>query len=239
MNEIVKPKAVVVLSGGMDSATVLYKYLCEGWDVSAIAINYKQRHSIELEYAKLLCLTANVQFDVIDLSGISGFIAGSSQTNLNIPVPHGRYDEPSMKQTVVPNRNMLLLATAGCVAVQRNATVLAYGAHAGDHAIYPDCRPAFVDAMTKAFKLCDWHELKLEAPFLNLDKGEICKIGLALGVPYQLTWTCYEGRSDRKPCGKCGACVERAEAFNFAGVKDPFYDYMHSENSILRRPSGL
>jgi 7-cyano-7-deazaguanine synthase len=124
-----------------------------------------------------------------------------------------------MKLTVVPNRNMFMLAAAAAVAIARKADRLAYGAHAGDHTIYPDCRPAFVEAMRTAFGLCDWHELDLLAPYIAWTKGEICKRGTELGVPYEATWTCYVGGDH--PCGQCGSCTERAEAFAFAGVVDP------------------
>lgn len=212
-------KTVLILSGGMDSATLLYDLLASGDSVEAIGVNYKQRHGKELSCAADLCHTLGVRFDVLDLSGLSQFLAGSSQSDPNVAVPFGKYDEPSMKLTVVPNRNMFMLAAAGAVAIARKADRLAYGAHAGDHTIYPDCRPEFVEAMSSAFGLCDWHTLGLHAPYLDITKGDICKRGVELGVPYEKTWTCYVG-GDR-PCGKCGSCTERAEAFEFAGVPDP------------------
>lgn len=212
-------KTFLILSGGMDSATLLYDLIAQGDTVEAIGVNYQQRHRKELECAMRLCRTRNVPFDVLDLSSIASFLTGSSQTDMRVPVPLGRYDEPSMKQTVVPNRNMLLLAAAGAVAIARKADRLAYGAHAGDHTIYPDCRPAFVDVMTQALAITDWHPLTLHAPYLHITKGDICRLGLTLGVPYEYTWTCYVG-GDR-PCGQCGACTERAEAFAFAGRSDP------------------
>jgi 7-cyano-7-deazaguanine synthase len=212
-------KTVLILSGGMDSATLLYDLLAHGDSVEAIGVNYKQRHGKELACAADLCNTLGVRFDVLDLSSLSGFLTGSSQSDPNVPVPFGKYDEPSMKLTVVPNRNMFMLAAAGGIAIARKADRLAYGAHAGDHTIYPDCRPDFVDAMGRAFSLCDWHTLGLHAPYLDMTKGDICKRGVELSVPYEKTWTCYVG-GDR-PCGKCGSCTERAEAFEFAGVPDP------------------
>jgi 7-cyano-7-deazaguanine synthase len=212
-------KTVLILSGGMDSATLLYDLIAHGDSVEAIGVNYKQRHGKELACAADLCSGLGVRFDVLDLSSLSGFLTGSSQSDPSVPVPFGKYDEPSMKLTVVPNRNMFMLAAAGAIAIARKADRLAYGAHAGDHTIYPDCRPEFVDAMGKAFGLCDWHPLGLHAPYIDITKGDICKRGVALGVPYEKTWTCYVG-SDR-PCGKCGSCTERAEAFEFAGVPDP------------------
>jgi len=212
-------KTILVLSGGMDSSTLLYDLLSQGDSVEAIGINYKQRHGKELACATELCRNLGIPFDVLDLSSLSQFLTGSSQSDPTVDVPFGRYDEPSMKLTVVPNRNMFMLASAAAVAIARKADRLAYGAHAGDHAIYPDCRPEFVQAMGAAFKLCDWHEIELIAPYLAMDKGDICRRGVELGVPYEKTWTCYVGGDH--PCGKCGACVERAEAFAKAGVADP------------------
>lgn len=212
-------KTVLILSGGMDSATLLYDLIARGDSVEAIGVNYKQRHGKELVYAADLCGGFGVRFDVLDLSILSGFLTGSSQSDPNVPVPFGKYDEPSMKLTVVPNRNMFMLAAAGAVAIARKADRLAYGAHAGDHTIYPDCRPEFVDAMGKAFGLCDWHTLSLHAPYIDMTKGDVCKRGVELRVPYEKTWTCYVGGS--RPCGRCGSCTERAEAFEFAGIPDP------------------
>jgi 7-cyano-7-deazaguanine synthase len=210
---------VLILSGGMDSATLLYDLVAHGDSVEAIGVNYKQRHGKELAYAADLCNGLDVRFDVLDLSSLSAFLTGSSQSDPNVPVPFGKYDEPSMKLTVVPNRNMFMLAAAGAIAIARKADRLAYGAHAGDHTIYPDCRPEFVDAMGKAFGLCDWHTLALHAPYIGMTKGDICKRGVELRVPYEKTWTCYVGGD--APCGRCGSCTERAEAFEFAGIPDP------------------
>jgi 7-cyano-7-deazaguanine synthase len=212
-------KTVLILSGGMDSATLLYDLLAQGDEVDAIGINYKQRHGKELDCAAELCRRNGVRWDVLDLSSLSGFLTGSSQSDPNVPVPFGKYDEPTMKLTVVPNRNMFMLAAAGAVAIARKADRLAYGAHSGDHTIYPDCRPEFVSAMSQAFGLCDWHQLDLFAPYLDMDKGQVCRRGVELSVPFETTWTCYVG--GETPCGKCGSCTEREEAFAFAGVGDP------------------
>jgi len=212
-------KTVLILSGGMDSATLLYDLLSQGDEVDAIGINYKQRHGKELDCAAELCRKNGVQWDVLDLSSLSGFLTGSSQSDPSVPVPFGKYDEPTMKLTVVPNRNMFMLAAAGAVAIARKADRLAYGAHSGDHTIYPDCRPEFVAAMSQAFGLCDWHQLSLFAPYLDMTKGEVCRRGVELAVPFETTWTCYVG--GKTPCGKCGSCTERQEAFEFAGVVDP------------------
>lgn len=212
-------KTTLILSGGMDSTTLLYHLLDHGHAVECVGIDYGQRHKKELKCAAQVCAELGLWFEVIDLSGVGKLLTGSSQTDPTVPVPEGHYAAENMKLTVVPNRNMFMLAAAGAVAISRKSDVLAYGAHSGDHTIYPDCRPDFVDAMNKSFQLCDWHHLELEAPFLHMDKGDICKIGVSLKVPYEKTWTCYVGGD--VPCGKCGACQERAEAFAKAGVPDP------------------
>ena len=212
-------RTVLIYSGGMDSTTLLYDLINKGDEVLCLLVDYNQRHLTEIDHAERICHKLKIKYTRIHLPNTNVLMQGSSQTDKSVKVPEGNYDEPTMKATVVPNRNMILLALAGAYAVSVKADRLAYGAHAGDHTIYPDCRPEFVDAMTKAFKLCDWHTLDLYVPYLHLTKGEICKIGLKLGVPYGETYTCYKGLWN--PCGKCGACMERAEAFAFAGGVDP------------------
>lgn len=212
-------RIMVVLSGGMDSATLLHLLQRQGHELRAISVNYNQRHRKELRCARRLCSNLAVPLIELDLSVLSLVMKGSSQSDPAVAVPHGKYDEPSMKLTVVPNRNMVLLAVACAAAISEGCEAVAYGAHAGDLAIYPDCRPEFVDAMQAAFQLCDWSKIELLAPFVGIHKGDIAKIGVDLGVPYGDTWTCYEG--GERPCGKCGSCTERAEAFEHAGVPDP------------------
>ena len=212
-------KTMLIYSGGMDSSTLLYDLLSQGHEVSAMSFNYKQRHGKELLSAEKVAALAGVPWELIDLSSVAPLLSGSSQSDLSVPVPVGRYDEPSMKQTVVPNRNMIMLAVAGAAAIARTMDAVVYGAHAGDHAIYPDCREPVVKAMASALDLCDWHRLQLLAPYLTWTKGDICKRGLELHVPFAETWTCYVG--DDEPCGRCGACTERAEAFAFTKTNDP------------------
>lgn len=212
-------KAMVIFSGGMDSATLLYHFKQEGYEVEALGVDYGQRHAKELLYAQAFAKKMGITYDVLNMQSMGKFLIGSSQTDNSVPVPHGHYAAENMKLTVVPNRNMLMLAAAGAVALARKCDVLAYGAHAGDHTIYPDCRPGFIQIMREAFLNCDWTPLELLVPFENWSKGDIAKYGLRLGVPYELTWTCYEGGVS--PCGLCGSCTERAEAFREAGAKDP------------------
>lgn len=213
-------RALVLLSGGMDSAVLLYQLVrdCGAENVAAISLNYGQRHARELEAARTLAGLCGVPHDTYDLSSLRPLFAKGSQTG-DADVPEGHYAEENMKLTVVPNRNMVLLSLACAAAITRDFDTVAYAAHAGDHAIYPDCRPVFIDAMREAFALCDWKHVDLHAPFSHIDKGAIARAGVALGVPFEHTWTCYKGGD--APCGKCGSCVERAEAFASAGVPDP------------------
>lgn len=206
-------RGVVVFSGGMDSATLLWMLkTVEKHEVTAVSVDYGQRHRRELEYAKLFCETIDVEHIVIELP-ISQLAKDNALTG-GTAVPHGHYAEETMKQTVVPNRNMIMLSMAASLAMDRKLDYVAYGAHDGDHAIYPDCRPEFIKALSAAIKLADWHKVHLWGPFAYLSKGEIATLGLEAGVPYDATWTCYEGGEE--PCGKCGSCVERAEALEFA-----------------------
>lgn len=212
------PKAVVILSGGMDSTTLIYDVVSQGFQTYALSFNYNQRHKKELECAKRTCQKLGVEHKVLDLSLLNQ-VAPSCLTRDDWQVPEGHYADENMKQTVVPNRNMVMLSLATAFAVGIKADKLFYGAHGGDHAIYPDCRKEFVDKMRDVIKICDWHSVELDAPYLNMDKGDIAIRGKQLGVDYSLTWTCYKG--GELACGKCGSCQERLEAFKKAGMVDP------------------
>ena len=211
-------KAVLILSGGMDSTTLLYDLIRQGHEVHAVTFDYNQRHRKEIASATAICKKLQVPQKVIDLPVLND-LAPSCLTRDGWEVPEGNYADENMKQTVVPNRNMVFLSLAAAFAIGIRADQLFYGAHAGDHTIYPDCRPAFVSAMTTAFHLCDWSDLVLEVPYLYLTKGDIVRKGLTLGVDYSLTWTCYKG--GEKACGVCGSCDERLAAFLDAGATDP------------------
>ncbi len=216
---------VLSYSGGLDSTVLLYHLLKEGHKVKCLSVDYGQRHCKELDSARNICLLNQVEYKVANLAHLHELFAGSSQTSRSIPVPDGHYAEESMKQTVVPNRNMVLLSLACAWAVATRVkgeqSAVAYAAHMGDHAIYPDCRPEFASAMGQAMLLCDWHEVKLIQPFLQLsmDKTAIVRLGSDLKVPFAETWSCYKGGEEH--CGTCGTCVERREAFQLAGVDDP------------------
>lgn len=217
-------KAVIVLSGGMDSATALYKAKADGYDVYAISFDYGQRHKRELEFAKKLGKTANVlEHHILNLSNITKLISNSSLTNKSINVPEGHYAADNMKLTVVPNRNMIMYSIAIGYAVNIKAKAIYVGVHAGDHTIYPDCRPEFIEALAVIAKIGNTgfveKGFQIKAPFVNKTKAYIAKLGSKLGVPYELTYSCYNGK--KLHCGKCGTCTERIEAFQVAGVTDP------------------
>ena len=215
-------KAVAIVSGGMDSVTLAYLLRSEGYDLHLLSVDYGQRHRKELEYARSCAGRLGAIFHIADLSSVGGLLKGSALTD-DIPVPHGHYAAENMAVTVVPNRNAIMLSVAYGVAVAEEAELVATGVHSGDHFVYPDCRPEFIaafDAMQRlAVEGFGRPELRLYAPFVNIGKHDIAAIGARLGVPYQDTWSCYEG--GELHCGRCGTCVERKEAFELASVPDP------------------
>ena len=211
-------RSVIIVSGGMDSVTLLHEVHSQGDEIFALTFDYGQRHKKEIEYAKWNCDHLNIPHKIISISVLNE-IAPSALTRTDTDVPEGEYDGENMKQTVVPNRNMVMLSLAASYAIGIGATKLYYGAHSGDHTIYPDCRPEFVAAMNKVLSLCDWHQIELVVPYLHGNKETILRRGYELGVDYAYTWTCYNGRE--KACGKCGSCDERLGAFKAIGQDDP------------------
>ena len=211
-------KVVVIYSGGMDSFTVLNRALNDGKQIFALSFDYGQRHVKELEYAANVCNSMNIKHKVIDISSINQLLSGSSLTD-DIDIPEGHYEEESMKSTVVPNRNMILLSLAVGYAVSVDASQVYYGAHSGDHAIYPDCRPEFVEKMNNVCQIANYKPVEIYSPYLKQSKTDILTDGLKMGLDYSQTWTCYNGRE--KACGKCGACQERLEAFAENNHIDP------------------
>lgn len=209
---------VVIYSGGMDSFTLLHLARAQGHKVHALFFNYGQRHVRELDAARAVCEAEGIPHKVIDIRAMSEVMSGSALTS-DAEIPEGHYEEENMKATVVPNRNMILLSLATGYAVTVNAQAVWYGAHGGDHAIYPDCRPEFVEKMDAVCRVANYEPVAVKAPFMTLDKGEILAEGLKLGLDYGQTWTCYNGRE--KACGQCGSCVERLEAFATHGIEDP------------------
>lgn len=213
-------KAVIILSGGMDSTTLAYDIMKGGKydEVHAISFNYGQVHSKELECAKITAGKLGIHnHHVVDLSNLGGIL--NSALTGDVPVPEGAYDDENQKLTVVPNRNMIMLSIAAGYAMSIGATDLYYGAHAGDHAIYPDTRPIFVDEINRVLSVAHYTPVKVITPYLHYMKGNIAAKGMLLGVPYEDTWTCYKGGDIS--CGKCGSCDERKKAFEFAGFTDP------------------
>lgn len=221
-------KAVAIFSGGMDSATLAYLLMKEGYEIHLLSFNYGQRHKRELDSAHTIYnhfaapwMTTQHKHDVLDITPVGALLSGSSLTDLSVAVPDGHYTDQTMKVTVVPNRNAIMLSIAYGVAVAINAEIVATGVHAGDHAIYPDCRPEFITALEKALQIGNkgFGSPTLYAPFLHITKADIARIGDSLGVPFADTWSCYKGKLHH--CGKCGTCVERKEAFEQAGLIDP------------------
>ncbi|NLF70661.1 MAG: 7-cyano-7-deazaguanine synthase QueC [Candidatus Anammoximicrobium sp.] len=229
-------KSVLIYSGGLDSTVLLYELLAGGDTVLALSVDYGQRHRVEIEHARQIAESLAVEWELADLSGITHLLAGSSLTSREIAVPHGHYAEDNMKQTVVPNRNMIMLAVACGWAIGRQAERVAYAAHAGDHSIYPDCRPEFAEAVDRAFRLADWREVQLYRPFIAMTKAEIVARGAELHVDFGRTWSCYEGGEIH--CGKCGTCFERSEAFQLAKVPDPT-PYAATPNYPAPKPPPL
>jgi 7-cyano-7-deazaguanine synthase len=212
-------KIVVILSGGMDSVTLLYHLASIGHQVAALSVNYGQKHSRELEFAKMHAEKLGIDFQLADLTGITHLLQGSALTDSSIAVPEGHYEDETMKATVVPNRNMIMLSVAIGYAISIEADAVAYGAHAGDHAVYPDCRPEFADAMERVAALADWRKVELLRPFVGITKDRIADHSAKLGIDLATTWSCYKGGYAH--CGKCGTCVERKEAIELAGLIDP------------------
>lgn len=216
-------KAVVIVSGGLDSVTLAHVLKAQGYDLLVLSIDYGQRHKKELEYAQRCAQRLGGVWRCVDLSSLQGLLHGSALTTQEIEVPDGHYEDETMRITVVPNRNAIFLTVAYGWAVAELATVVAVGVHAGDHAIYPDCRPEFIESFAamqqEAVRGFGHEKLHLEAPFVYLSKQQIVRMGASLGVPFEETWSCYKG--GELHCGTCSTCVERQEAFALAGVSDP------------------
>jgi 7-cyano-7-deazaguanine synthase len=172
-----------------------------------------------LEQAVRIAAHYGVRHEVVDVSGLGQVLAGSALTDPTVAVPHGHYAAESMRATIVPNRNAIMAAITAGVAYAWHADAITLGVHAGDHPIYPDCRPAFIERLTDLLAVATEPPLAVRAPFLHSAKSSIAARGAQLGAPLHLTWSCYEGGDLH--CGRCGTCWERAEAFADAGVPDP------------------
>jgi 7-cyano-7-deazaguanine synthase len=216
---------VVIMSGGMDSVTLAYwlKSLYADGEFHYLSFDYGQRHVKELGCAIQQAEKLGGRHNIINLQPLTVLLSksGSVLIDTDKDVPEGHYAEESMRATVVPNRNSIMLSIATGIAVAENADFVAAGMHAGDHFIYPDCRPVYFEQFAKTMKLANegFWQGDIVAPFINITKAEIVEHGAVLGVPYEQTWSCYKGGGLH--CGKCGTCVERREAFELAGVTDP------------------
>ncbi len=206
--------SLIVLSGGMDSTTLL-------WDrkdsiAFAVTFDYGSRHNArEIECARQNCEILGVEHLVIPLEFMGKYFKSSLLIGGD-DIPEGHYTNESMKSTVVPFRNGIMLAIAAGLAESRGLKKVMLANHSGDHAIYPDCRPGFVDAMSKAIEEGTYEGIVIDAPYTNISKSDIARIGKRIGVDYTLTYSCYKG--GEKHCGKCGTCIERAEALRDAGI---------------------
>ena len=215
---MIKPKAIVALSGGMDSATVLAR-ACLNREVLAVGFTYGSKHNpYENEMARKTADYWRVPFELLDLEAVMGAFK-SDLLKTGGDIPEGHYEDSSMSRTVVPGRNIIFASILSGLAWSRGASEVWLGIHSGDHAIYPDCRPEFFNHMKNAILVGTDNWVMLVAPFLRANKIDIIRDGLELGVPYELTRTCYKDQP--KACGKCGSCRERLEAFVANGIQDP------------------
>lgn len=209
--------SVIILSGGMDSVTLLH-YKKERIAL-AVSFDYGSNHNArEIECAKSQCESLGIPHLIIPLSFMGKYFK-SSLLEGGEAIPEGDYDVSNMKSTVVPFRNAIMLSVACGLAESRGLKHVMMANHGGDHAIYPDCRPEFVEAMSKAMETGTYDHITLEASFTNMTKSEIARLGHELGIDYSMTYSCYKGGEIH--CGKCGTCMERKDAFRLAGLNDP------------------
>lgn len=213
-------RALIVLSGGMDSTTMLYEYRA---DIAlAVTFLYGSNHNErEAECAAWHCRNLGIEHLVIPL-GFMGEYFESSLLKGADAIPSGHYDDANMRSTVVPFRNGIMLAVAAGLAESRHLGVIMLANHSGDHAIYPDCRPEFVEAMGGAIAAGTYDNISLFCPYTGLTKGEICRRGVEMGVDYHRTYSCYRG--GERHCGTCGTCTERHEALAYAGLNPRDFD---------------
>lgn len=212
-----KKDSLLVLSGGMDSTTMLYEY--RDRIALAVTFDYGSNHNArEIDCAKENCRLLGVEHLVIPLSFMGQYFKSSLLEGADA-IPEGHYADDNMRSTVVPFRNGIMLSVAAGLAESRGLQYVMLANHGGDHTIYPDCRPDFVTAMSEAIRLGTFEGLTIIAPYTNITKGEIARHGKELGMDYALTYSCYKG--GELHCGRCGTCVERREALAEAGIADP------------------
>lgn len=222
-------KALVLVSGGLDSTTCLALAVKEYGheNVVGLSIFYGQRHDKEIKAADAVCEYYKVEHITLDLSTMFQFSDCTLLQHSDGEIPEESYDKQLEKtdgkpvSTYVPFRNGLFLSSAAAIALSKGCSKIYYGAHADDAAgnAYPDCSSDFNNAMNTAIYEGSGKQLSIEAPFINKNKAGVVKVGMELGVPYELTWSCYEGHD--KACGKCGTCIDRIAAFELNGIKDP------------------
>lgn len=208
--------SVIIVSGGMDSITML----CEFKDQIALGVsfNYGSNHnSREIPFAEMHCKRLGIPHITIDLGFMPQYFKSSLLEGADA-IPEGNYDEENMKSTVVPFRNGIMLSIAIGIAESNHLKHVLMANHGGDHTIYPDCRPAFVDAMSAAAQAGTFEDVTIEAPYTNITKADIARHGKQLGIDYSETWSCYKGGEVH--CGQCGTCRERQEALREAGIAD-------------------
>jgi len=212
-----KKDSVLILSGGMDSVTMLYDY--QSRIALAISFDYGSNHNArEIPFAQLHCNRLGIEHVVIPLTFMAQYFESSLLQGADA-IPEGHYDAENMKSTVVPFRNGIMLSVAVGMAESRGLQYVMMANHGGDHTIYPDCRPEFVDAFSQAANAGTFNGVHLLSPYTNITKTEIAARGARLGINYAETWSCYKGGT--KHCGRCGTCVERKEALRDADVPDP------------------
>ena len=208
--------SVIILSGGMDSTTMLYEY--QQRIALAISFDYGSNHNAkEIPFARLHCERLGIPHLVIPLEFMGKYFKSSLLEGADA-IPEGHYEDENMRSTVVPFRNGIMLSIAVGIAESNDLRYVMMANHGGDHTIYPDCTPAFVDAFSSAAQAGTFVGVQLLSPYTNITKGEIARRGKALGIDYAETWSCYKGGD--KHCGKCGTCVERKEALAEAGIED-------------------
>lgn len=212
-----KKDCIIVLSGGMDSVTLLHDY--KERIALAVTFDYGSNHNQrEITCARRQCENLGIEHIVIPLGFIGEYFESSLLSGAE-SIPEGHYEDENMRSTVVPFRNGIMLSVACGLAESRGLNHVLIANHGGDHAIYPDCRPGFVEAMGKAMEEGTYEHIDILAPYTHISKSDIARRGAESGVDYSLTYSCYKG--GEKHCGRCGTCVERKEAFRIAGLEDP------------------
>ena len=208
--------SVLIVSGGMDSITMLYEY--KERIALGISFDYGSNHNArEIPFAAMHCKRLGIKHIVINLGFMYQYFKSSLLEGAEA-IPEGNYDEENMKSTVVPFRNGIMLSIAAGVAESNGLKYVMMANHGGDHTIYPDCRPEFVSAMSEATRLGTYPGIEVLAPYTGITKSDIARHGKALGIDYAETWSCYKGGEHH--CGKCGTCRERIEALADAGIED-------------------